>query len=210
MLSLTWDRVRARRLSRSHLLQPAPLGKLNDVVLRYAAAYGPITPRHFVNWFHPSKDLVEEIFDDCADQLREVDVEGERAWIRSCDVDEPWESAEESVFLLPRYDCYVLNSLKQTKSRRNEKKSVLPESARKRVFSRGMGRYEGAVGLSNLIIDGRVGGIWKQRNMAKRVENCVEPFVELSKEQIALLEEQIVRIGEFFQKPVDMTIGRLD
>ncbi len=183
---------------------------LEAIILRYASTYGPVTPRHFANWIHMNPDTVQEIFEDYRDSLDEIDTEGETGWVPRNTTESEWQRTGESVFLLPRYDPYVLNSLKQHMSKRNDARNVLPETHRRRIFSYKMGRLEGAVGIRTLLVNGRVGGMWAQGNGSKCMEIRVEPFERLTRELLALLKEQVERIGAFYERSVRLEIGRLD
>ena len=81
--------------------------------------------------------------------------------------------------------------------------------ARARVFAHGRGRFEGAAGLPVLLIDGIVAGMWERRPRGRRVELRVESFIRLTAAQRRQLEAEAVRIGEFFDAEVALSLGAL-
>jgi hypothetical protein len=79
----------------------------------------------------------------------------------------------------------------------------------KRIRSYRRGRYEGAVALSTLLVDGLVTGIWERRVLVRRVEIAVEPIVALTPRQRKKLEAEVARAGEFFGREATLTTGTL-
>ena len=77
----------------------------------------------------------------------------------------------------------------------------MPAAAKPHVFAFKNGRFEGAVGLPLLLIDGVVCGMWERRKRAGRIEVRVQPFKRLTPAQRELLEAESARIGEFLRDP---------
>jgi uncharacterized protein YcaQ len=182
--------------------EPDPDEALLEVLRRYITAYGPITAQDFARWFWLDPAEAAGLIQKLARELVEVDVEGRRAWRLAADTRGPRPRAVNSLRLVPQYDCYLLGS--------NPRERLLPDVARKRVFAYGRGRYEGAVGLPILLVDGVVSGMWERRQRGKQTELWVEPFVRLDKAQRARLEAEAARVGRFLDLAVTLTIGRLD
>lgn len=163
---------------------------LLDVCRRYLHTFGPARPADFRTWF-PSRALTAAqargLFDSLGDEIEEIDVEGHRAHVLAGDTDFPQSKA--SVKLLPEYDVYVMGF--------RERAHLVPDEARARLADHGRGRYEGPAGISWLIVDGIAQGIWKRKKRAKTIELAVEPFIQLTRAQRALLEEEAGRIGAF-------------
>ena len=180
-----------------------------SAILRYVGTYGPVTPEHFSGWFGLKREVSKRIFAANRSCLEEASVDGKQAWILAKEKREPWKQIRESVFLVPRYDCYVLNSLKQRRSKRNDAKNVLPEKFRKRILSYGMGRLEGAVGLKVLLINGRVSGMWEQDIRAKQVKIRVEVFEPASAKLKEKIAQQASRIARFYKLELDLSFGKL-
>ena len=180
-----------------------------SVILRYVGTYGPVTPEHFSGWFGLKSEESKRIFAVHSSSLEEVSVEGEQAWVLASEIKKPWKQILESVFLVPRYDCYVLNSLKQRRSKRNDNKNLLPDKFRRRILSYGMGRLEGAVGLKVLLINGRVSGMWDLDIRAKHVSIRVEVFERASAKLKEKIAQQATRIARFYQRELKLSFGKL-
>lgn len=179
---------------------------LAEVFRRYLAAYGPAAHGDFARWFS-SRDLkpdwARSLVESLGDELEEVAVEGRCAWLLAADADAPWEPPDGSLRLLPQYDCYVLGS-------RFGRDHVVPEAARARVFAHKNGRFEGAVGLPVLLIDGAVAGMWERRKRRGRIEIRVETFAQLTAAQRRQLEAEADHLGEFLGAEAILTMGTLD
>jgi hypothetical protein len=82
------------------------------VILAYLAAYGPATATNLRNWLARGRigaRLLRTWFGALGDQLAEVEVDGERAYVRAEDVDELASARPTTaVRLLPAFDEYVL------------------------------------------------------------------------------------------------------
>lgn len=179
-----------------------PQQALAEVFLRYARAYGPIRVADFRRWFLLPKAVARQAFESCRGRLVEVEVEGEPAWILKSDARGAWPTPARSLFLLPQYDCYVLNG--------EPRERVLPASARERVFGYRRGRWEGAVALQVVLVDGQVGGMWERRLRRGRLELRVECFRPPGARQRALLQEEAARLGSFLGTEATLELGRLD
>jgi hypothetical protein len=178
-----------------------PEEALIEVSRRYLAAYGPATHQDFARWFWLKPAEARRVMESLAAELEEVEVEGHRAWMPARDADHNWPSSEGSLLLLPQYDCYVLGAVPRDR--------VVPEAARKRIAGHGRGRFEGAVGLPVLLVDGVVAGMWERHTRGKRTELKVEPFAQLTPVQREQLDAEAARVGRFFGTEVSLTLGRL-
>ena len=58
-----------------------------------------------------------------------------------------------------------------------------------------------------LLGDGVVAGVWHQKLSGRKVAVTVEPFTGLSTRQRRALDDQIDRIGEFFEATPALTVG---
>ncbi|HEX8682473.1 MAG TPA: winged helix DNA-binding domain-containing protein [Ardenticatenaceae bacterium] len=182
-----------------------PTEALADIFRHYLATYGPATPQDFARWFMPQHlkpAEARELADSLANELEEVEVEGERAWLLAADADTGWQPLGTSLRLLPQYDCYIIGS-------RFGRERIVPESARARVFAHKNGRFEGAVGLPLLLIDGVVAGMWERRKRGSRTEIRVEPFIHLTAHQSQQLEAEALRSGEFLGTEIVLLQGAL-
>lgn len=179
-----------------------PEQALLEVLRRYAAAYGPITPNDFARWFWLKPADVQRLIEQLDGKLVRVEIEGSPAWAAADIVDVKTSDREASQLrLVPQYDCYLLGS--------NPRERIVPEETRKRIYSYGRGRFEGAVGLPVLLIDGKVAGIWERKMRSKRLDIQVEPLVELDSGQREALTAEGERIGEFLNMKISLSIGSL-
>ncbi len=178
-----------------------PAEALAEVCRRYLATYGPATHQDFAHWFRLPPEEARRVVAQLCDELEEVTVDGRRAWMLATDAQQEWESEPGLLRLLPQYDGYVLGC--------GPRDRVVPVAARKRVSTHGRGRFEGAVGLSVLLIDGVVAGIWERRKLGRRIELRVEPFGQLTASQHQQLEAEAARIRTFLGVEVLLSLGTL-
>ena len=82
------------------------------VIVAYLRAYGPATMTNFRNWLSRGRVSARQIrtwFSAVGDQLAQIDVDGERAYVLSEDLDEIASTRPTAaVRLLPGFDQYVL------------------------------------------------------------------------------------------------------
>jgi hypothetical protein len=178
-----------------------PHAALLHVLRRFVAAYGPTTPQLFAGWFATAPATAGELFTELRDELAPVDVEGKRMWMIASDVSGQFSNATGVARLVPQYDCYVLGS--------RPREQLIREAVQKRIRSYRRGRYEGAVALPALVVDGFVTGIWDRRKRGGNVEVTVEAIEGLTPAQRKLLEAEVTRIGTFFDTDARLTLGTL-
>ena len=170
------------------------------VLRRYLATYGPATEQDFAGWFGIERDAAAAVF--AASNLAEVDVEGARRWLLADDANAAWEPPRGTLRLLGQYECYLLGSYPRAR--------VVPTASRARIATYGRGRFEGAVALSVLLVDGVVRGMWRRQRRGKRIDLRVEPFVKLSADQSDQLASEAARVGAFLGTDVALSVGILD
>ena len=90
--------------------QSDPQESLAEICRRYISSYGPVTHQDFARWFGIERDAALKLFENIKGDLEGVKFERRRTWILASDAEEPWEPVEESLRLVPQYDCYVLGS----------------------------------------------------------------------------------------------------
>jgi hypothetical protein len=179
-----------------------PHAALLQVLRRFARAYGPTTPRLFAGWFATTPAAAGELFTELGEELAPVDVDGKRMWMLADDAGNPIPKTSGVVRLLPQYDCFVLGS--------RPREQLIRETARARIRSYRRGRYEGAVALPTLLVDGFVTGIWERRKRRNRIEVTVEAIEGLNRAQRNLLGAEAMRIGAFFGTESRVTLGTLE
>jgi hypothetical protein len=173
-----------------------PSEALREAVRRYLRAYGPARPDDFGHWIRMAAPEARRLFASMRDELTEVDVDGFRAWLLAKDARFP-QSAELPVRLLPDYDCFVIGAAPPGRPRQQ----LIPTTAGTRVFYRGGGPF------AALLVDGRVGGVWKRRPRGKRVEIAVEPFRRLGRAEREGLDSEAKRLESFLEVPVELRVG---
>jgi uncharacterized protein YcaQ len=182
-----------------------PHAALTEILRRYLKTYGPATYQDFGRWFALKPDKAHQILENIGKELTEVKVEGRSAWLLTSEAEKDEKSlpekSQEIVKLLPQYDAYVWGATPRDR--------VVPEEARKRIFNYGRGKFEGAVGLPVLVVNGSVAGIWARRGAGKRINIQVEPFIKLTSSQQKLLEGEAARIGAFMGAEVNFSLGVL-
>jgi hypothetical protein len=134
------------------------------VLHRYLATYGPSTEQDFARWMGIERIDAATLF--AGSDLVEVDVEGARRWGLAADADAAWEPPHGSLRLLGQYECYLLGSYPRAR--------VVPSAARARISTYGRRRFEGAVALYVLLVDGVVSGIWRRQRRGQRIDLRVE------------------------------------
>ena len=110
------------------------------------------------------------LMDYIADELEEVEFEGQKRWVRREDIDLILDAHNvRSVKLLPSWDCYVMFY--------HPREFFVSQNYRARVFR----KLEGNAPV--LLIDGVAGGVWEQQRKSGLTEVRVRPFSNLSSAQ---------------------------
>jgi hypothetical protein len=126
-------------------------------------------------------------WDQVADALIQVDVEGQALWMLESQL--PWlEASTDSdpvVRLLPAFDTYLLGY---------ESRSLAVEPAYARRVHPG-----GGILRPVLLVDGIAKGIWKIERRRARIAVRVEPFESFPGELMPLLEAEVADLGRFLQ-----------
>lgn len=165
-----------------------PQEALRTVCLRYVAAFGPVRPDAFREWFGTpalNADGVRALFASLGAELQEVDVEGRAAFVLSGDT--RFEDDAASLRLVPEYDVYVMGF--------REREQLVPEAVRELVALHGRGRYEGPAGVRFLLVDGVAAGLWERKKRGRRLELTVTPAtVRVDRRAI---ERETRRFAEF-------------
>lgn len=79
---------------------------------------------------------------------------------------------------------------------------LFPGPAADRALNRGQ-----AGNFPLLLVDGVVAGVWHQKLSGRRVAVAGEPLAPLTSRRRRALDEQVGRIGEFFEVTPTLTIG---
>ena len=187
-----------------HLHQPASLAarlptrrrrrRPPDLLARYLHAYGPATPRHFAQWLNVPPRSAADLFDELADDLEQVEIEGAPRWVVAGDSDTPDSPTGASGCCPTSTPSWWPASLGSGSIRAPPRDRALSPSGQ-------AGNYP------VLLVDGVVGGVWHQRRSGRRLAVTVEPLSELTTTQRRQLGEEVDLLGEVTQAKPTLTLG---
>lgn len=101
--------------------------------------------------------------------------------------------------LLPQYDSYVLGH--------RQRNRLVPPAAKERIALDPKGRLESVVGVSVVLVDGVVGGLWRRVKTGRRLTITVEPTQILTPTHLDLLDQEAARIAHFLETDVSVTLN---
>ncbi|WP_328325161.1 winged helix DNA-binding domain-containing protein [Kribbella sp. NBC_00382] len=166
---------------------------LTELLRRFLWSYGPATPQHFARWLSISPVAATKVFTERADELEEVVLDGQPAWLVRGDTDFTAARAG-GLRLLPYFDAYGVGS--------HPRELLFPGKAWDRALARGQaGNYP------LLLVDGIVAGVWHQRKSGRKLQLTVEPFRRLKPLQLRRLDEEAERLGVIVGAQPVLTIG---
>ncbi|HKW69944.1 MAG TPA: winged helix DNA-binding domain-containing protein [Candidatus Dormibacteraeota bacterium] len=163
---------------------------------RFLHTYGPSTRAEFQRWFALEPSIAQRLFDEAAGDLAEVEVEGSRRWLLRSDVGGPFETAPDSVHLLPHFDAFVVGS--------HPRDQLIPR--RTRVAQAAPGT---AAPLAVVLVGGRVAGVWERKPKGKRLLVRVGAEVPLTRLQRASIEAQAERIASILERKCELEFGEV-
>lgn len=170
---------------------------LQETFRRYLSAYGPATHRDFAQWFGIQPSVAADLPHQLADELEEVEVEGQRAWLLAGESEESWPEARDEARLLPHFDCYAIGC--------HPRERLVSAEWRTRALA------QGSIGhLPLVVIGGVVAGVWSQRRRGQRIEIQVEIGHRLDAWQRSALEAAAARIGEITLAEATLSLGAVD
>jgi hypothetical protein len=167
---------------------------LRTLVSRYLYAYGPASPQHFARWLNVPPRRAAELFDDLADELDRVEVDGEPGWVTAGDTRTP-EQRHKGIRLLPYFDAFVVAS--------QPRERLYPGAAATRALS-----PTGQAGnYPVMLVDGLVGGVWHQRRSGRKLAITVEPLRELAALHRRQLDDEVQLVGAVMEAEPTLTLG---
>jgi hypothetical protein len=158
-----------------------------EALRRYLRTYGPAKSDDFRRWSGFARDVSRQLFDELADELEQVRIEGARAWLLRGDADDLDREPAE-VRLLPQYDTYIIGF--------RPREPILPEPVKERIKRDPKGRLESVTGMSPLVVDGVVTGFWRRSRDGNDVRVEVEHVVPLRRGRRRELEAAVARMHE--------------
>ena len=161
---------------------PVPSLSLDELVLRYLAAFGPATVRDVQAWCGLTR--LREVTERLRPRLRTFRDTGGGELFDLPDAPRPDPGTPAAPRFLPEYDNVLLSHADRTRIIRDRRSVPLPP---------GLGGSNGTV-----LIDGFWRGIWKiTRDRGGTVTLRVEPFTELTAEQAAGLTAEATGLLAF-------------
>jgi hypothetical protein len=158
---------------------------------RFFSTYGPATHHDIGHWWGLRPDKAKILMEYIADELEEVEFDGQKRWVRREDLEQILDVERvRCVKLLPSWDCYVMFY--------HPRELFVSQNHRARVFR----KLEGNAPV--LLIDGVAGGVWEQQRKSDRIEVRVHPFAHLSSAQKQLVREEAASLGEFIGAHVEV------
>lgn len=132
---------------------------------RYLRCFGPSTVEHFAAWVGVTPADARRAWDDDAERLVAVELEGRRAWLHADDVGRLDGLAPATgVRLLPPYDAYL---------DQRDRATLLPDKGLHR-------RVWAALGNPGVVLAaGQIAATWRPRKKGKRLAIAVEAFAPL-------------------------------
>jgi hypothetical protein len=158
-----------------------------EVLRRYLRTYGPAKPDDFRRWSGFTRDVSRLLFDDLADELEPVGIEGTRAWLLRSDCDD-FDSEPAGVCLLPQYDAYIVGF--------RPREPILSEPVKERIKLDPKGRFESVTGMSPILVDGVVAGFWRGSKAGNDVRIDVEHILPLKRGRSRALAAAVERVRE--------------
>jgi len=156
-----------------------------ELALRYLAAYSPAQPEDFASWSGLSLKEIRPAWKEIANQLLEVQIEQQIAWMLKTQADwlEELASTPLSVRLLPRYDTYLLGY--------RSRDFMVDTTYAKRINA------GGGIIHPTIVVDGQVLGVWKTKKQKDGLKVLIEPFEPLTSEVQAGIEAEIQDLVRF-------------
>ncbi|HVF13122.1 MAG TPA: winged helix DNA-binding domain-containing protein [Acidimicrobiales bacterium] len=182
--------------------RPAPAvdsdAALAELIRRFLAAYAPTSEPEIAAWLGLAPAEVRSLLDALGPEMEPVEIEGDgRPRWRLAAARGPeagsdpttWPPPRPTLALLPQYDSYVLGH--------RQRDRLVPPAAKARIARDPKGRLEHVVGVSVLLVDGVVGGLWWRATKARRLQVTVEPTTTLEPSHLRLLDAEVERVAAF-------------
>ena len=167
---------------------------LRTLVTRYLYAYGPATPQHFARWLSIPPRRAVELFDELADELEQVELDGEPGWVMAGDTATP-QQRHRGIRLLPYFDAFVVAG--------QPRERLYPGAA----ATRGLTPAGQAGNYPVLLVDGVVGGVWHQRRSGRKLAITVEPLRELTATHRRQLDDEVELVGAVMEAKPTLKVG---
>ncbi|QKW33699.1 winged helix DNA-binding domain-containing protein [Actinomadura sp. NAK00032] len=158
--------------------RPTAETTLDEVVLRYLAAFGPASAQDVQQWSGLTR--LGEVVERLRPRLLEFRDEDGRALYDVPDAPRPGGDAPAPVRFVPDFDNLLLSHADRAR--------IISEEHRKRVFT-----VNGII-RATFLVDGFVHGMWKIEKKRGEAVLRVDPFAPVPKRECAALEEEGLRL----------------
>ena len=158
---------------------------LAELAVRYFRSHGPATLHDFVWWTGLTVRDARTAIAAAGQAVTQRTLTDCEHWFTGDD-DAPAPSAVE---LLPAFDEHLLGY--------QDRRAVLDDERAESVCPGGNGVFR-----PTLVVKGRVAGLWKRKEAAKKMTVEVTPYAPLSESIRRNIEQAAQRLGEFYGKPV--------
>jgi hypothetical protein len=177
--------------------QPDSGEALREATRRFLGAYAPLTAENLALWwggFGPARGV--RMLGALGDEVVEVDVDGERAWVLADDLSKmARDKAVDAARLLPAFDPWVVGASRGAAA-------LLEPRHRARVY-----RAQGWISPV-VLVKGRIVGVWKHARRGRRVVVEIEPFGRLSGWARKDVEDEAAHLAEFLGGDLALSIRR--
>ena len=172
-----------------------PDASMLEIVRRFLSAYGPAGTAEIGAWLGLRPAEARRYLEALGPELMQVSVEGRDGWCLAADLDSLHDATADApptaptLRLLPQYDSYILGH--------RQRDRLVPPPAKAHIAADPKGRLEHVVGVSTILVDGVVGGIWRRIRRGRRLDITIEPVTELTETHRQLLQQEVARVGAF-------------
>ncbi len=167
---------------------------LRTITRRFLAAYAPASPSDLTRWWAgpplPRRGL--KMIAALGAEAVEVEIDGDRAWIRARDLDTITAATPVNVArLLPAFDPWTIGAARRVPA-------LLDPSNEARIY-----RNQGWISPV-VLVNGRMDGVWKHTRRGRRLLIEIEPFVQLPRWAKDQLETEAERMAMFYDCGLDL------
>ncbi len=158
---------------------------------RYLRGYGPAAPRDLAAWWGMGLTAAKTGWSALQQELVELDVAGEPAWLLGVDAPALAESAHagHTVSLLPAFDTYLLGY--------QNREFAVPAKHHSRVF-------HGGEIVPTILVDGCAAGTWRYEPRGSKMQITATPFSSFATTVRAGIAREADDIGRFLGLPVQL------
>ena len=164
-----------------------------ELTRRYFQAYAPATLKDYISWSGLSSKQAKIGFMAIADDLISVETPNGEYWLSQNQLDQlALATEQEMVRLLPRFDNYLLAY--------QSRDFMVADAFAKQIHP------GGGIIRPALVINGSVKGIWRIERKRRMTNIVIQPFTELNKDYLPLIEAESSAIGHFLNEKTQMSV----